>query len=324
MKKRVVLFPPRAVLSAAWTLEHAAGPSPVAEALAVAQEVIGVRLDTPSLALTACLEDGLTGHLVEMAACVGLYWELAQQAGAPDLITGHSMGIYSALVASGTLELAAGLELFATDLGRLRELQGSLGVVINVPLDQVEHTCTTLGEVWVSGYNSDRLCGVSGTPLGLARLEARVREQGGQLRRFPGYGPWHCQLVQELGTDILDRMRRSVVRDPQMPIIVPLSPARRVDDRASLAAAAAEQVLSPVYWSALSRELLRDDSLECIEVGPGKTLSKFLQGHPAERRRLKTVSSPREVPAAIAGGTWRHPLPERLPTLVEPLREAAE
>ena len=287
MKDCTVFFPPRAGISASWLLlGRTSLPTPVEEALGEAGDLLGISLDTPSQAMRACLADGVTGHVVEMAICVGMYRSLRAFGLRPTLVTGHSMGLYSALAATGCVPLRQGLEYFARDLERLRNVAGGLAAVIRIPLESLEEECDKHDDVWVSGINARLLNGVSGTPAGLARLELWTQAQRGRFLRFSGYGPWHCPLVKKVESEARRSAEEIVKTDPEVPIIFPLASPRTVTDRAGMVRAMVDQMLGPVCWRSTCKLLLPRVSCVAIEVGPEATLSKLLQESPRERRLL--------------------------------------
>lgn len=287
MNECTVFFPPRAGITASQLLlGRNAMPTSVQQAVAEAGDVLGIALDRPSQALRACLADGVTGHVVEMAICVGMYRSLRAFGLRPTLITGHSMGMYSALAAAGCLSLRDGLEYFAHDLERLRHVAGGFAAVIRVPVEDLEAACAEQGDVWVSGLNAPLLNGVSGTPAGLARLELWTRKKGGRFLRFPGYGPWHCPLVEAIEGEARSSAARVIEADPEVPILVPLTAPRTVTDRAGMVRAMVDQMRTAVCWRSICRLLLPRVGYFSVEVGPEKTLQKLLQGSPRERRKL--------------------------------------
>lgn len=285
MTEVTVMFPPRAGISLAALAAHRRGGPEMRDTLAAAERMVGLRLDADTPALRACLDDGVIGQVLEMAVCVGLYRSLLARGVQPALATGHSMGVYTALAATGCLPLEPALELFAADLQRVRTAAGGLAAVIGLAVEHVEMLCTVWGEVWISCYNGARLCSVSGTPFGLALLETWVHQAGGRFRRYGGYGPWHCELARGLQQALQAAAERALERGPDIPILIPFPTPRTVRDRAALAVALAEHAASPVCWSELCGGLLGRADAVCVEVGPAGTLAKFLQGSDAAGRR---------------------------------------
>lgn len=282
-----VFFPPRAGISASWLLlGRRALPPAVDEALAEAGDLLGISLTAPSKALRACLEDSVAGHIVEMAACVGMYRSLPGFGLRPTLVTGHSMGMYSALAATGCMSLRRGLEYFARDLERLQKVPGGFATVIRVPFGELERQCDEYEDVWVSGHNAEQLNGVSGTPAGLARIELWTHARRGRFARFPGYGPWHCPLVERVEWAAREAAEAAISNDPAVPIVVPLKSPRTVTDRAGVVRAMVDQMGGAVCWRDLCRNLIRQANGTAVEVGPEATLSKLLQGSARERRQL--------------------------------------
>lgn len=282
-----VFFPPRAKVSTSWLLLGRDSLIPAAhDALNEAGDLLGIRLDASSHALRACLEDSVTGHVVEMAACVGLYRSLPSFGLRPTLVTGHSMGLYSALVATGCLSLRQGLEFFASDLERVAKIPGGFGTAIRIPVKSLEEACETLGDVWISGRNAEWLNGVSGTPAGLAKIELWAQEQGGRFARFSGYGPWHCRLTRQAEAASRRAAVKAIERDPQVPIMVPLPEPRTITDREGAVRSIVDQMIAPVAWQSVCGLLLRRVGSLAVEVGPEPALSKMLQGAPRDRRRL--------------------------------------
>lgn len=283
MPKLIVMFPPRVGAKSHQLLQLQAEFPEVRAAFNILSEIMGLRLDTDSFAFQVCASDGYCGQLIEQAAAVGLYRALVARGVRPDFVAAHSLGVYSALAATGCLSLAQGFKLLRSHIACVLSRPGELTTIVNAPVEEVADFCSSIREIEVSAHNADKLCTVSGTPSGLAQIEVWAVQRHAKFRRLGGFGAWHYSGNLPLSQKLLDLAATHVMRDADVPIWFPLRSPRCVVHREDVIGAVVEQVMTSVLWHDFLRYILSEESAICIEVGPLLKLSKFL--HPRDPKR---------------------------------------
>lgn len=297
----IAIFSPRAWVTPSWVVAQMVAEPYVAASLRTAQRVLGLRLDVESRALQSCLNDGLAGHLIEVAACAGFYDKLRAHGVIPTLVTGHSVGIYTALAATRCMALETLLVFLAEEIERFQATGGILAMVLNVPVVEVEQECDRIGEIWISAYNGERLCTVSGTRSAMARIETWVERRDGKLRRCEGFGPHHSPMIRPLKSVMQCETGSAVGGAPDVPIAFPLPLLRVESTRAGVVEASIEQLMTPVHWAEMVTTLLAPDEAVAVEIGTGNVIHKLFQAKPQERLKLRSLGDCLAAAPRLAG-----------------------
>ena len=210
------------------------------------------------------------------------FYRLQREGILPHLIAEHSMGIYAALVASGSIDFRDGL-LLTRDIGlliekRAREIAGSMCLVLGLEMDQIEGIRDRLDgyRISIANYNGSRNFVLSGLREGIDRVILLCLEMGAiAAHRLTFSAPLHSDLMEPLRGEILELVDRLRIREPEVPVFnhMTLSFLQKADIKALLA----EEICRPVYWEGCVRELLRRGVTWFIEVGYDDTLCKLIR-----------------------------------------------
>jgi malonyl CoA-acyl carrier protein transacylase len=203
--------------------------------------------------------------------------QLTRQGGGPDLIAEHSMGIYPALAASGSIDNATALSLTCrigvtmAQLGRQREY--ALGCVIGLASGPLEVIAANHG-VYIANHNTSRHFLLAGerTRVEAAAVEATSRGAF-SVNTFPCDAPLHTPLIVEISEDLQRIVAEYSYREPRIPLVEHI-------DQTTLTAAAipaflVDELCRPVYWETTYRALRLRGVARFQEVGIGSALSKF-------------------------------------------------
>lgn len=208
-------------------------------------------------------------------------WRLWSARGlpAPAALAGHSLGEYSALVASGALAFADAL--------RLVELRGQLmqsavpegvgGMAAVVGLDDaaVEAFCADYageGVLEPANYNAPGQVVVAGNVPALQWLEAEGKSRGARMIvRLPMSVPSHCSLLRGAADQLAERLAATSIHAPAIQVLHNLDGQPR-QDADGIRRALHEQLFRPVRWSATIAQLKTDGVTTFLECGPGKVL----------------------------------------------------
>lgn len=247
-------------------------------------------LVTVSLALLAALQEALTGHT---ASAPPSSWTAPL---APSFTAGHSVGEYTALVASGSLTLADAVRL-VRERGRMMHHEGTLcpgSMAAIIALDQeiLQEICEEAtrqassqrtgnhpgeGQVAIANYNAPGQVVISGEnhALHLAMEMARAR---GAKRVMPlaVSGAFHSPVMQPAAVGLAQAIAATPVKDAQIPLLSnihanPLSSAQKIREEL------AQQIASPVQWTRSVEYMASAGVTTFIEIGPGQTLTGMVK-----------------------------------------------
>ncbi len=196
-----------------------------------------------------------------------------------DLVAGHSLGEYSALVAAGTLNFA---DAVRTVRNRGRYMQeavpvgvGAMAAILGMPIEQVIQIAadTAQGEVCqVANINSPEQIVISGNARAVDRAVKLATDRGAKKAvSLPVSAPFHCSLMQLAQDRLAIGLAALSFQNPACPVVCNID-AVAVTSAEAARAALIRQVTGTVQWEPSVR-LLIDQGVELfIEVGPGKVL----------------------------------------------------
>lgn len=196
----------------------------------------------------------------------------------PAFHAGHSLGEYSALVASGCISFEDGVRL-VTERGNAMQAAadahfGTMYAILGLDDDKVELACTrTDGDVWVANYNAPGQVVIAGDPDALEAAAAQAKELGAKrAMSIKVGGAFHTPFM----SPARDRLRKAIgdteFRNPNRPVFanVDALPHPAADDWANLMGA---QLTSPVRWRQTLHNLAEGGATVFLELGPGTILT---------------------------------------------------
>ena len=200
-------------------------------------------------------------------------------------VTGHSLGLYSALVAAGSLALGVALRLVASR-GELMqraadERPGGMAAVLGLDDATVEAACAaaTQGEdvVVAANYNSPGQVVISGTHGALARAIEEVEKRGARkVVPLPVAGAFHSPLMRGAADAMASALDAAEIGAPACPVIAN-STAQPLRTVAEIRHELREQILAPVRWSAAMRFMAAAGATPFVDCGPGAALAGLLK-----------------------------------------------
>ncbi len=197
----------------------------------------------------------------------------------PAYAAGHSLGEYSALVASGAMALEDAVRVVRA---RGKAMQaavptdaGAMAAFIGLTPEQVEAFCreAACGEVIApANFNAPGQIVIAGARGAVMRASELVEARGGKAIPLKVSAPFHCMLMKPAGA-ALERALASVTMAPLAFPIVSNVEAQPNQDAARVSTLLVDQVHSPVRWEESMRELRKLGVTRAFEIGPGKVLS---------------------------------------------------
>lgn len=250
-----------------------------------AQEVI--KTDMASLCFTGpadALDRTENTQPAILTVSVGALRVLCKKGLAPDVVAGHSLGEYSAVVAGGGLAFSDAIELVRWRGVFMRDAaphgSGLVVAVIGLPPACVEEICAEAGSKGVvspANFNSPDQVVIAGEKAAVE--EAMALAQGRGARRtipLPVSVPVHCSLMKEASAQLASVMGRMTFHNLTVPLVNNVE-ARTISSRDEVRASLIAQLFSPVQWEKSLRLLLQKGVDTFIEVGPGRVLSGLLR-----------------------------------------------
>jgi [acyl-carrier-protein] S-malonyltransferase len=206
--------------------------------------------------------------------------ELAREAGVePDLVAGHSLGEYSAVVASGAIDWETGLDLVCLR-GRLmaaiqEERPGAMGAISGLPAAKVELLCASavgLGTVVLANHNSEHQCVVSGEEAAVEKVIELAQSAGAeQALRLRVGAAFHSPLMEPVQAPMAEALERAHWREPRCPVATNAG-GRLVTTAVEVREALVAQVTSRVRWFECMGSLIEAGADSFLELGPGRVL----------------------------------------------------
>ena len=200
----------------------------------------------------------------------------------PDMVAGHSLGEFSALVAAKALQFEDGLRLVmarANAMQRACELQPStMAAILGLADDVVERICAEIDAVVVpANYNCPGQLVISGSIEGIDLACAKLTEAGAKraLKLNVG-GAFHSPLMEPARIELQQAIENTTILSPLCPIYQNVEP-RPNTDPAQIKANLITQLTGAVRWTQTIEQMLADGATEFTEVGPGNVLQGLVK-----------------------------------------------
>ena len=202
----------------------------------------------------------------------------------PDIVAGHSLGEYSALVAASSIEFKEAVRLVrkrgqymqtATPLG-----VGSMAAIIGLQKDKIEELIkkvSKFGTTEIANYNSPYQIVVSGKSEVIEKLLI-LGEEEEEINIVPlkVSAPFHSSLMRKAKDNLASYIENINIQDPQIPVICNVT-ADYVKTKEEIKDALIEQVTHPIKWVDIIKRI-NSEGINCfVEVGPGNVLKKLIK-----------------------------------------------
>jgi len=254
-------------------------------------DIAGVSFDGPQPELDA----DVTAQLA-VYTCNEAHRLAAEMLGLkPDVVTGYSMGFYSALAAAGALSFEDGLKAVekAGELALSENIvrHGTMAAIIGLDLYDVEDLCLDArddGGVWVSNVNAARQILISGSVKDVEGAVSLAQEKGALSAYMLGMGAaYHSPLMAGAVRLFSEYLAGVEFRRPSVPVLSYID-ACYLSEPGEIRDTVARQLSSKVLWKDAVLRLVKDGVDNFVEVGPGSALSRMVRW---VDREVKTTSS---------------------------------
>jgi [acyl-carrier-protein] S-malonyltransferase len=200
----------------------------------------------------------------------------------PDMVAGHSLGEFSALVANKTLKFEDGLKLVSQRAQAMQKAcdssNGTMAAVLGLENKIVEQTCNSInGIVVAANYNCPGQLVISGGVDAIQKACEQLKEKGARRALvLPVGGAFHSPLMTPAREQLSAAIENTQFRTPCCPIYqnVIASP---VLNESEIKNNLISQLTAPVKWAQSVQQMIDDGGTEFIEVGPGNVLQGLVR-----------------------------------------------
>lgn len=214
---------------------------------------------------------------------VALYVMLNEK---PDMVAGHSLGEFSALVAAGAVEFQDAL-LVVRKRGQLMQKAGkinpgTMAAVIGMNEEDVEDVCHDASAdtglpVVAANYNCPGQLVISGHVQAVDRAIELLKERGCKLaKKLPVSGAFHSPLMQPAYDGLRENLQSLKIKTPACSIYANYT-GRPTIDTGEIRSNLLNQLLNPVRWTQTLQQMHKDGATEFTETGPGSVLQGLVK-----------------------------------------------
>jgi [acyl-carrier-protein] S-malonyltransferase len=225
----------------------------------------------------------------------------------PDLVAGHSLGEYSALVAAESLGFVHAVRLVRKRGQYMQEAvplgTGAMAAILKLPdgkLDKILHAAAQGEVVTAANFNSPDQLVIAGHAKAVERAIELAKAAGAKrVKALPVSAPFHCPLMRPAQEKLRADLHATTFKDLVVPLINNWQ-AQEITAAEDARQALYEQIPNPVRWTDTIREMARKGVKTFVEVGPGSVLSGLVRnidpalqalnfGEPADLEKVKSA-----------------------------------
>ena len=200
----------------------------------------------------------------------------------PDMVAGHSLGEFSALVAAGALNFEEGLKLVSKRAMAMQKAcearPSTMAAVLALPDEKVEELCAEVDDVVApANYNCPGQVVISGTMEGIdAACEKMLAAGAKRAMKLKVGGAFHSPLMQPAQEELAEAIAAAEFHTPRCPIYQNVD-GRPHTDPAEIKENLIKQLTAPVRWTYDVQAMIADGADEFIELGPGSVLQGLVK-----------------------------------------------
>ena len=225
-------------------------------------------------------------HSTILATCLGGSFS-------PNMVAGHSLGEFSALVANRSISFEDGLKLVAQRsmaMQKACEIQPStMAAILGLEDEVVEQICGEIdGVVVPANYNCPGQLVISGSVSAVEEACAKLTEAGAKRALILQVGgAFHSPLMEPAREELAAAIEQTVFNTPICPVYQNVT-ASAISNPDEIKKNLVLQLTAPVRWTQTMKQMLADGATEVIEVGPGKVLQGLFK---KVDREIQTISA---------------------------------
>ncbi len=218
---------------------------------------------------------------VSVAVLAALRESHASELALPSFAAGHSLGEYSALVASGALSLASAVRVVRARGLAMQDAVppgvGAMAAIMGIESrERIEAICaeasTAEARVQPANFNAPGQVVIAGHAAAVARASELASKERGKAIALKVSAPFHCSLMAPAGLVLARELERVTIASPAFPVVANVD-ARPNEDAARVKALLVQQVDGAVRWEDSVRFMVSQGVTHALEIGPGKVLA---------------------------------------------------
>jgi [acyl-carrier-protein] S-malonyltransferase len=201
----------------------------------------------------------------------------------PKLAAGHSLGEYSALVASEALPFAEAVQIVRLRGRFMQEAvpigEGLMAAILGMDREQVERLCDEVasGEVLSpANFNCPGQIVIAGHSKAVQQAIEKVKLDGKKAVLLSVSAPFHSPLMKPAGERLEKELEKITIHDLKIPVVTNVEAEANVS-KDKVKGLLVDQVSSPVRWEESMRRMVEEGIEQVLEIGPGKVLSGLMK-----------------------------------------------
>lgn len=200
----------------------------------------------------------------------------------PDMVAGHSLGEFSALVAAGALSFEEGLKLVSKRAHAMQKAcearPSTMAAVLALPDEKVEELCSEVNDIVApANYNCPGQVVISGTIEGIdAACEKMLASGAKRAMKLKVGGAFHSPLMQPAHEELAEAINAAEFKTPRCPIYQNVDGKPHTDPN-EIKENLIKQLTAPVRWTYDVQAMIADGATEFVELGPGSVLQGLVK-----------------------------------------------
>jgi [acyl-carrier-protein] S-malonyltransferase len=201
---------------------------------------------------------------------------------APDMVAGHSLGEFSALVAAGALTFEDGLVLVSKRAHAMQKAceaePSTMAAIVGLDDEVVEEVCNSVDDVVVAAnYNCPGQLVISGSVAGVDKACELLTQKGAKRAlKLPVGGAFHSPLMEPAREELAAAIESATFGIPVCPVYQNVN-ALPVTDPVEIKQNLIAQLTAPVRWTQTVKNMIADGATSFTEIGPGKVLQGLVK-----------------------------------------------
>lgn len=200
----------------------------------------------------------------------------------PDLVAGHSLGEYSALVAAGVIAFEDAVQLVRKRGAFMQEAvplgKGGMAAIMGIDREVVVNICeqaSAINVVQAVNFNCPGQIVIAGEITAVEKAAEMLKQAGAKRAiMLPVSAPFHCSLMKPAAEKLAIELEKIKFYNAKIPVVANVN-AQVMTDKDAIKTSLVQQAASPVLWEDCMQTMLSTGAHKFVEVGPGKVLSGF-------------------------------------------------
>lgn len=196
----------------------------------------------------------------------------------PELFSGLSMGLYSALIAAGALAMEDGFRLLQFTMESGLRIPGKMALITGLPASEVQTICSKpelIGKVVIANHNTEHQIVVSGDEYAVDLALKHASDAYAHECRVLYKGQFHAPAFRQQANELMEMMLKMKVKNPVIPVLFPYN-LQKAATRKESCGFLSDQLCMPVRWYETVQWISSKGYRRIVEFGPGNMMCKII------------------------------------------------